>query len=44
MQLQKVVKSNPKRSAVKKCVAPKNAVLKKKSEIQSDSQEMAVIG
>ena len=40
MQLQKEVKSSP---AVKKCAAPKNAVVKKRFEIPSGGQEMAVM-
>jgi len=40
MHLQKEVKSNP---AVKRCAAPKNAVVKKRCGIQSGSQEMAVM-
>jgi len=44
LHAQKKVKSNPKQPSCKKSVwHPKNAVVKKRCEIQSGGQEMAVI-
>jgi len=43
MQLQKEVKSNPKQPSYKKVCGPQEFCYEKRCEIQSDSQEMAVM-
>jgi len=43
MQLQKEVKSNPKQPSCKKSVWPQECCCEKRCEIQSGSQEMAVM-
>jgi len=44
MQLQKEVKSNPKQPSCKKVCNPKNAIVKKRCEIQSGGQKCRLIG